>query len=428
MTRRVYRLLVLLPILVVLVGCQRQLIPTPNLYLDRELDPFANVPSPLKTTTVDLLYATDRQIKSGEEGHTEYGYGRSVSLAFGSCVVGIGTKLTWDDLVEASRTKRRSVSLPLRVISVTELGRFPATPPPIVFDGEVAKETADYLAAEARATDALHDELRRRLAMTPRKEAFVYVHGYNTTLDAAAFHMAELWHFLGREGIPIIYSWPAGHPGLIKGYFRDRESGEFTIYHFKEFLKALAACPELSAINVIAHSRGSDVLAAALRELIIAARARGDHPRSVLKFGQIVAAAPDLDMAVTFQRFGAERLYEGWDQLTVYVTKNDRALGSAEWLFSSPRRIGKVRPEQFSEVERERARSLVNSDFVDARVHTDFMGHGYFLSNPATCSDLILVLRYGRRPGAENGRPLTEVMTNYYILDDGYPQKAAPMP
>ena len=66
MTRRVYRLLVLLPIL---VGCQRQLIPTPNLYLDRELDPFANVPSPLKTTTVDLLYATDRQIKSGEEGH-----------------------------------------------------------------------------------------------------------------------------------------------------------------------------------------------------------------------------------------------------------------------------------------------------------------------------------------------------------------------
>ena len=80
MTRRVYRLLVLLPILVVLVGCQRQLIPTPNLYLDRELDPFANVPSPLKTTTVDLLYATDRQIKSGEEDHTEYGYGRSVSL------------------------------------------------------------------------------------------------------------------------------------------------------------------------------------------------------------------------------------------------------------------------------------------------------------------------------------------------------------
>ncbi len=170
------------------------------------------------------------------------------------------------------------------------------------------------------------------------------------------------------------------------------------------------------------------MLATALRELIIAARARGDHPRSVLKFGQIVVAAPDLDMEVTFQRFGAERLYEGWDQLTAYVTKNDRALGSAEWLFSSPRRLGKVRPEQFSEAVRERAKSIVNSVFVDARVRTDYMGHGYFLSNPATCSDLILVLRYGRRPGAENGRPLTEVMTNYYILDDGYPQKAAPMP
>ncbi len=84
MTRRVYRLLVVLPILVVLVGCQRQLIPTPNLYLDRELDPFADVPLPLRTNTADLLYATDRLPEGGAEGHTEYGYKRSRSLAFGS--------------------------------------------------------------------------------------------------------------------------------------------------------------------------------------------------------------------------------------------------------------------------------------------------------------------------------------------------------
>ena len=63
-----------------------------------------------------------------------------------------------------------------------------------------------------------------------------------------------------------------------------------------------------------------------------------------------------------------------------------------------------------------------------ARVRTDYLGHGYFLSNPATCSDVILALRYGRAPGAENGRPLTEVIPNFYILDDNYPQKAAPMP
>ncbi len=211
---RFYCSLVLVAILAVLGGCQRQLIPTPNLYLDRELDPFADVPPPLRTNTADLLYATDRLPEGGEDGHTEYGYKRSRSLAFGSCVVEIGNKVTWDVLVEAGRTKKRDVSLPLKVMSVTELGRFPATPPPIIYEGRVAKETPEYLAAEARATDALHDELRRRLAITPRKAVFVFVHGYNNMLDAAAFRMTELWHFLGREGVPIIYSWPAGHPGL----------------------------------------------------------------------------------------------------------------------------------------------------------------------------------------------------------------------
>ena len=42
--------------------------------------------------------------------------------------------------------------------------------------------------------------------------------------------------------------------------------------------------------------------------------------------------------------------------------------------------------------------------------------------------NLILVLRYDAAPGEENGRPLTEVMANYYVLEDGYPRKAAPMP
>ena len=31
-------------------------------------------------------------------------------------------------------------------------------------------------------------------------------------------------------------------------------------------------------------------------------------------------------------------------------------------------------------------------------------------------------------PGEENSRPLTAVMANYCILEDGYPRKAAPMP
>jgi esterase/lipase superfamily enzyme len=377
---------------------------------------------------VDILYATDRKREGDEDDPVEYGYRRSYSVACGSLVVEIGRDVTWDELVEASRTKKRKVSLPLKVVSIQERGRFPDTPPPIVFEGDVAHETPEYLAAEKKAQDALHEGLRRRLALTPRKEAYVFVHGYNNTLEVAAFRMADLWHFLGREGVPIIYSWPAGGPGLIRGYTYDRESSEFTIYHLKEFLRALAACPELEKIHIIAHSRGCDVATTALRELIMVARAGGLDPQATLKIGQLVIAAPDLDADVTQQRFAAERLYDGFELSTLYVTRKDRALGTAEWLFSSPRRIGKLRPEQLTAEETERHGRIPNIDIVDARVRTDFLGHGYFLSNPATCSDVILFLRYGRAPGAENGRPLTEVIPNYYILDDNYPQEAAPMP
>jgi esterase/lipase superfamily enzyme len=419
----------LLVVLCLLAGCkQRELIETPNLYLEPDLYPFADVPSPLQTNTVDILYATDRKREGDEDDPVQYGYRRSYSVACGSLVVEIGQDVTWDELVEASRTKKRKVSLPLKIVSIEERGRFPDTPPPIVFEGDVAHETPEYLAAEKKAQDALHEGLRRRLALTPRKEAFVFVHGYNNTLEVAAFRMADLWHFLGHEGVPIVYSWPAGGPGLIRGYTYDRESSEFTIYHLKEFLQALAACPELETIHVIAHSRGCDVVATALRELIMVARASGGDPQAMLKLGHVVLAAPDVDADVAQQRFGSERLYEGWELLTIYVTRKDRALGTAEWLFSSPRRIGKLRPEQFTEKERERSARIGNIDVVDARVRTDYLGHGYFLSNPATCSDVILVLRYGRAPGAENGRPLTEVIPNYYILDDNYPQEAAPMP
>jgi esterase/lipase superfamily enzyme len=70
-----------------------------------------------------------------------------------------------------------------------------------------------------------------------------------------------------------VYSWPAGQAGLLRGYSGDRESGEFTVFHLKEFIRTIAAIDEVEKINFSAHSRGTDVILTALRELIIEARA-----------------------------------------------------------------------------------------------------------------------------------------------------------
>ena len=407
----------------VLCGCQgRQLMPTPNLFADSETDPFAEVVPELQTNKVDVLYLTDRAPVERKDGTLRYGYERSQSLAFGSCIVEIGKDLTWEVVVENSRRRQRSVALPLTVQTITEHARLPATPIPFIQDGSSYKDDPATVARAMKIAEIFRRELQERLALTARKEAYIFIHGYNNTFEDAVFVIAELWHFMGRGGVPIAYTWPAGHPGLLRGYTYDRESGEFTIYHLKQLLRFLASCPELQKIHIIAHSRGTDVATSAVRELIIESRARGVDPKAEWRIDNILLAAPDLDMQVVSQRLGAERFFFGVERLTIYVSQTDKAIGIASWLFASEHRIGRIRYEDLSPAQQAALGNVRGISVIDARVRTSGIGHGYFHSNPAVSSDVILLLRDDREPGAVNGRPLFEHAPNYWELREGYPQ------
>jgi len=410
-------------VVVALGGCKgRELMPTPNLYVGSETDPFADVAPVYRTSSVELLYVTDRQPQETRDGALEYGYGRSASGAFGTCVVEIGKDITWDTLVENSRVKKRAINLPLKVVSISELGRMPGTPFPME---EVGGKLVDDPAVVAQAREVagrLRRELQRRLDLTPRKEAFIFVHGYHNTFEDAAFTLAEMWHFMGREGVPILYTWPAGHSGLVRGYNYDRESGQFTIYHLKQVLRVLAASPQLEKIHVIAHSRGTDVASSAIRELHIEARGGGQDLREVLKIKNLILAAPDLDFEVSLQRFAAERFFKAADRITIYVSEGDKAVGISGWLFGSIRRIGQLRYEDLPADEKEILLEVGRTDIIDARVKGGSWGHDYFHSNPAVSSDLILLLRYGRDPGADSGRPLLRPEGGFWTITKDYPQ------
>ncbi len=391
-------------------GCARQLMPTPNIYVGAATDPFADVAPTLRTTDVDVLYATDR-VPYWKKGSLHYGWDRSASLGFGTCVVGIGRGVTWEQLVANSRSHKREVSLPLSVRSIKEVGRFPATP-------HLGPEAA---ADEKKMNAAFLEEFGRRLALTPRKEAFIFVHGYHDSLVDAAYIAAELWHFLGREGVPLAYTWPAGHGGLLQGYEYDQDSSYFTVHHFKNFISLLASCPELKSISIVAHSRGTAATTDALRELWIAARAADGDATRVHKLENLVLAAADIDMNVAIQRLAAEHLSEAADRTTIYVSQHDKALGVASWLFAD-RRLGRLDYKDMTPQERAIIRAAPRQSIVDARIPTSGWGHSYFHSSPAVSSDLILVLRYDKDPGAGHGRPLTEIGPNYWEMDKGYPQ------
>ena len=426
--------LIVLGALLLLPGCSstRQMMPTPNVYLNEAQDPYQALNPDLKSTEVRLFYVTDRGPEKDKEGNLRYGYNRSASLAFGDVVVDLGVNSTWEDLLQASRTQKRLKPVELTLGKITEHARGPKTPfPYALVDGKIVEEPS-WVEESKQAADVFRKELVQQLALTPRKEIFIFVHGFHNTFDDSAFAMAELWHFIGRIGVPMIYTWPAGFPGLF-GYTYDRESSEFTVFHLRRVLKFLASFPEVDKINVIAHSRGTDVAMGALRELTIEMRAAGLDPRKELKLHNVIIAAPDIDLQVAVQRISGDHVPLSAKRFTVYTSPDDKAIGFARKLFQSPRgRVGTYGPKEVDEHLRAGAEfgkdnfSIINfagasGGFIDKG---DGYGHSYFRNAPTVSSDLVLMLRDDRDPGTPE-RPLEHIDLNFWKIPKGYPGKTS---
>jgi esterase/lipase superfamily enzyme len=403
-----------------LAGCQgRVLMPMPTLHTLEGVDAYASVPPSRRTSTVDFLYVTDRVPEETRDGSLRYGYRRSPSVAYGSVEVEIGRDLTWSELVELTSTRKRSRSLPLTLGSITEHGRFSGIPFPLVEIAGRFVPDPEAVARDEVTKQAFGAEMRRRLAESSCKEVIIFIHGFHNTFENAVLSTAEAWHFMKREGVAIAYTWPAGHPGLLQGYNYDRESSEFTVFHLKQLVRALASMPEVERVSLLAHSRGTDVAITALRELVIEARGGGRDPQQMWKIDDVVLLAPDLDFEVTVQRSGGERTFTCAREFTVYVSKKDEAIGIANWLYSSFRRIGQVRYEDLSEPQKLELAAIEALTIIDAQVRGGHFGHGYYM-NPAVTSDVILTVLEERRPGAENGRPLTPYAPGFWIITEDY--------
>jgi esterase/lipase superfamily enzyme len=409
-------------------GCSGRipLAPAPNLYWATGEHPFDDVPEAWRTTDIEILYATDRVGEADDRAGVAYDHRRSHSVAFGKATVEVGDDLSWEELVEASITRKRRREIPMKLARAEEVVRLPPsnTAMELTADDEFVVP-ADYLKAVKDAEGRIHDAIRAQLAHTERKEVFVYVHGYNNTFEDASIRMATLWHYLGRQGVPILYSWPAAFPDALRGYTYDRESSEFTIFHLKQIGEMLSRCPEVERIHIVAHSRGTDVTLNMLREFWIAERAewmerqaRGEEQPG--KLGTVIIAAADIDIDVFQQRISAERLAMPLDTIVFYLSQGDRAIGLARWLFASVNRIGKI---TMQDISAEGRKSLMRTDrvqVIDSKVDSGFLGHSYFITNPAVLSDLILVLRDNRGPGPEKGRPLQRKDDGFWTITDTY--------
>jgi esterase/lipase superfamily enzyme len=433
---------VMLALAFVLTGCATShvMMPTPVLYTGPNARPlFTDLPVDNRPPSLDLLFLTDRAPTQQADG-LRYTAARSRSVAFGSATIEFGEKISWDTLIEKSTTAQRGDRLHLKLGSTTELGRFPPIPYEVAVLPDGIRRARAVVEAYEKAKEQLQADIARRLALARRQEVVLFVHGYHSSFENAALTMGELCHFLGRDFVCGIFTWPAGGQGGRFGYDVDRESSEYAIEDLVKLIRIVGRTPGIERVHLIAHSRGTDTLASALAQLSAEAYMLRSSPEREFHIGKVVLIAPDLDgdVAVTkiFKVFSDPDLPFGGSadsdalippapglRVTVYVSPNDKAIATAGWLFGSIARLGRIDATMFSPEQIEAIGMLRVVDIVEVRGTTDFFGHSYFVSNPQVSADIIAMLRYDLRPN-EPGRPLEHVAGPFWRVPTHRPSDA----
>ncbi|MBV8820908.1 MAG: alpha/beta fold hydrolase [Acidobacteriaceae bacterium] len=217
--------------------------------------------------------------------------------------------------------------------------------------------------------DKFYGRLSDRIRHSSRKEAFVFIHGYNTRFADATKRAAQLAADLGFDGAPIVYSWPSR--GTFGGYWNDQGANAWTVPHLRAFLEEVAKQSGAERVHLIAHSMGNRALTQALNNITL-----NDSADARPHFNHIVLAAPDV--RVTVMKSLAQAMVPLGQKITLYGSQNDDALLIAKILDGVARAGQNVRDLVIPGIEA-----------VDASaVRTDFIGHGYLVQSPSIIADL----------------------------------------
>jgi esterase/lipase superfamily enzyme len=232
-------------------------------------------------------------------------------------------------------------------------------------------------AVAAPTREAFMAQVRETVAASREKQAFVFVHGFNTGFEAAALRTAQMHHDLGFDGAPIFWSWASkGRPDPV-AYFADTRAAARTVEPLTVFLRQVAEESGAARVHVIAHSMGNQATVRALNTL--AARA----PGAGALFDQVVLCSPDVDRA-EFERVAAA-IQSTARRTTLYASANDKAL-EVSAVLNGGRRLGDASGGVVT---------AVGLESVDAsKVTTDLfsLNHTFFSSVPSVMTDLRQVL------------------------------------
>jgi esterase/lipase superfamily enzyme len=187
-----------------------------------------------------------------------------------------------------------------------------------------------------------------------RGKVLIFVHGFNNRFDDSVYRFAQIVHDSKVPVVPVLFTWPSRGELRLRAYTYDRESANFSRDALEGLLNSLESYPSVSEIYLLAHSMGNWIALEALRSRSIrSARTAAKHG----KLENAMLVAPDVDVDVF--RVQLERMGSARPPISLFLSRDDRALALSKRIWGDIPRLGDIDPGQ------EPFRSELANDRID---------------------------------------------------------------
>lgn len=400
-----------------LIGCAGPktltLMPTPVIFRDKAVDPFAHIGPFHQSQDIKVFYATNRTLES-KKAEVSYSNSLDSKLHLGRAKVRIGKPgASWREIVEVSLEAGSEAhrGAPLTVETIEPMVAIP------LVDSEGDKRLSPGL-------KNFIDEINAELAQAVDKEVMVYVHGTKVDFLNSVSLTAELDHFAGRDFVGVAFAWPS-HQNIFSYLVGvDVRRALDSSAALQLLLVLLADHTDAQQINVLSYSAGGRVVSKALHELRESVpELTGQALRNRFRLGAVAFAAADVPVDVFLPRL--EDVSALADLVVLTTSDDDDVLKAGETFMGGRERAGtedaKGEEEAFI-VDRR----LSNVEIIDVSQGKavrgfDITGHHYWYRHPWTSSDMVFFMRTDLR-AEQRGLSASDLYGIWFLSQD-YPEK-----
>jgi esterase/lipase superfamily enzyme len=177
-------------------------------------------------------------------------------------------------------------------------------------------------------------ELKRQADASPHRGLLVVVHGFRERFPSALKKTAFVGHVLDLDAPLVAFDWPGNQGSTPGGYRRAQAIARESGADLAAALRTLILEVQSERVWVLANSMGGEVVVSAFSELY----RDPEFKDAQAEFDNVVLTAPDVSHEEFGTRF-ADEIAALTDNLTVYVSSNDRALLMSR-LINRERRLG----------------------------------------------------------------------------------------